>query len=100
MPSGDPNDAGSGKFKTPWERMHVAYSTSGPPEAEPPAALAAEGVAVVVVPRLATPAVEPPPQAAVASARPMTAGAPSHNRRQGPHRGILRVYTQRIAPVN
>jgi len=71
--------------------MHVAYSTSGEP-AEPPAALAAAGAAVVVVPRLATPAVEPPPQAAVASARPMTAGATSSNRRTI----ILRVYTQRI----
>jgi hypothetical protein len=57
--------------------MHVAYSASGEPAAEPPADLPGEGAAVVVVPRLATPAGEPPPQAAAASARPMTAGATS-----------------------
>src|SRR5579863_8076287 len=72
--------------------MHVAYSTSGEPAAEPPADLAAAGAAVVVVPRLATPAGEPPPQAAADRARPITAGATSSNR----PRIILRVYTQRI----
>jgi hypothetical protein len=66
---------GSGKVGTPCARMHVAYSTSGGPEAGPPTSLAPAGAAVVVVPRLATPAGEPPPQAAAAIARPITAGA-------------------------
>jgi hypothetical protein len=96
MPSDDPNEAEPGKLKTPCERMHLAYSTSSPPEDEPPAVAAVAGVAVVVVLRLATPAVGEPPQAAVARARPMTPGATSSNRRTR----IPRVYTWGILPLN
>jgi hypothetical protein len=84
MPPDDPNEAELGKLKTPWERMHVAYSPRSPPEDEPVAAPAAAGGAVVVVvPRLATPAWgEPPPQAAVAMPKPITAEATSGSRRR------------------
>jgi hypothetical protein len=59
--------------------MHVAYSTSGVPEAEPLPALGPVGAAVVVVARLATPEGEPPPQAAAAMTIPMKPGATSSN---------------------
>jgi hypothetical protein len=86
-----PREAGSGKLETPCERMHLAYSTSAPPEDGPPVAAAVVGTAVVgtavvgaavvVVLRLATPAVgEPPPQAAVATARLIITGATRYSR--------------------
>jgi hypothetical protein len=68
---------GSGKFGTPWERMHLAnlkrsaatvLRFGGPPaEAPAPATAPAPGV-VVVEPIRATPFVEPPPQAAATTA--------------------------------
>jgi hypothetical protein len=83
MPPEDPNAAEPGKRRTPCESMHVAYWRRSPPGCEPPAAPVAAGGAIVVVPRLATPAWEEPPlQAAVAMAKPITAEATSGSRRR------------------
>jgi hypothetical protein len=74
MPVSDPREAGSGKFKTPCERMHLAYSTSPLPADEPPVADAATPAVVVVVLRFATPVLgEPPPQLAASSENAATA---------------------------
>jgi hypothetical protein len=101
--SGAEREPGSGKLETPWARMHLAYSTSAPPGAVPPepvlpepvlpepglpeprlsVAVALAGTVVVVVARLATLVLgEPPPQAAVARARPMAAEVTSQTRRR------------------
>ncbi len=75
-------EPGSGKLTTPCERMQLANST-GPLDDWLPAAAAVAGTAVGVVPILATPALgAPPPQAAVASARPMTAGRTNRSRQR------------------
>jgi hypothetical protein len=74
MAPGVAREPGSGKLKTPCERMHVANSTA-PLEDSSPLAATPTGAPVVVVARLATLALgEPPPQAPVARTRPMTAG--------------------------
>jgi hypothetical protein len=85
MALGEP--VGSGKFKTPCDRTHLANSTSSrtrsPLEDGPPVVAAPAGTAVVVVASLATPAlVEPLPQASAARERPMTAEATSISRRR------------------
>jgi hypothetical protein len=83
MPPEDPNAAEPGKLKAPCECMHVAYSRRSPPGYEPPVAPVAAGGAIVVVPRLETLAWgEPPPQAAVAMAKPIAADATSGSRRR------------------
>ncbi len=80
----------SGKFKTPCERMQPAYLTNWRLEG-PSAAAAPAGSAVVVVPTRATLARgEPPPQAAVARTRPMTAEATSGSGRR-PDRPLSRA---------
>jgi hypothetical protein len=84
--SGEP---GSGKFKTPCERIHLAYLRGSPLEDCSPLAAAPTGTAVVVVPVvvvpiLATPDLAAPPHPAVARAMPMTAGATSASRRRLP----------------
>jgi hypothetical protein len=66
--------------------MHLEYLRGSPLDKGPPLSVAPAGDAVVVVvPSLATPALdEPPPQAAVVRARPMTAGATSSRRSPSP----------------
>src|SRR5262249_15391437 len=77
MAAEDPNAAGSGKLVTPCERMQLEYSPSSPPGDEPLVA-AAPAPAVVVVPMLATLALEelPPPQPAPSIENAATATRP------------------------